>query len=413
MRIAFLTTRLVETPRSGGEICTWRLLEALRGAGHAVLSLGRAEPRVRVGDGDEAIVLGPLVRPFDELGPGARLAALGSALSTGRACTVQRLLAGGAARRAGLALRGVRRDAFDLLVVDHLQACAWLRDLEGLPPIVLVMHNIESDGYLRRARRVLGNGWRAAAERWVLRREARLLRELELRAFARCAAVACLSSDDARRLHDLMRGLARPPVVEVLPGFPQSAPLPPALPAADGIRRVGLIGTWSWGPNRDALRWMLDEVLPRLPVQVRLVLAGGGLEGLALPPRVQSLGRVADAAALYAAVDVVAVPSLHGSGVQEKAIEATGTGRPVVATPHALRGLGPGLPLHVHAAEDAGHFAQLCATVPLRQEGDGALEAWVAARRQRYGAALTRCLQAGEREPGPRGTVNAPLAGAQ
>jgi len=101
-------------------------------------------------------------------------------------------------------------------------------------------------------------------------------------------------------------------------------------------------------------------------------------------------------------VDVLAVPSLHGSGVQEKAIEAIGTGRPVIASAHALRGLGPLLPPQVHAASDANEFAQLCAQVPLATDippdcaaqAQSALAAWVASRQALYAAALGCCLHA-------------------
>lgn len=395
MRIAFLTSRLFDAPRSGGEIASARLIAALRAAGHELVCLGHADHRLR---DESAIVLGRQQRPFDELGRGAQLAAVGAALLQGHACTVQRTLAGGMQRRAALALDALRGERLDMIVVDHLKTFALLRGQRTLPPLLLAMHNVESDGYLRRARRVTTGGAAGAVFRYVLRREAQCLRALELQALQASAAVACLSADDARRLREILRGAARQPAIEVLPGFPLAIePVRPAPARSDGLRRIGLIGTWTWGPNRDALRWVLNEVLPQLPTHGRLVLAGTGLEGWTLPPRVRSLGRVAEARELYDAVDVVAVPSLHGTGVQEKAIEATASGRPVVATPHALRGLGPALPLHVHAAEGAAHFAGLCATVPLAFDTRAAIEAWAAARCQRYAAALARCLQATQR----------------
>jgi hypothetical protein len=191
-------------------------------------------------------------------------------------------------------------------------------------------------------------------------------------------------------------------LITVLPGFPCAGPLAPAEPAPDGLRRIGLIGTWTWAPNRDALDWMIGAVLPRLPAHCRLVLAGAGLDGIPLPPGVQSLGRVDHPGRLYAVADLLAIPSLHGSGVQEKAIEAIGTGRPVVASTHALRGLGPQLPPFVHEAGDASRFARLCAEVPLpaaddavaRADNHHALAAWVASRQALYTAALERCLSA-------------------
>ena len=408
MRIAFLTTRLFETPSSGGEICSARLADALRTAGHELVGLGRADHPAHTG---QEIVLGPLGRPFDDLGRAEQLATLSASWLSGRACTVQRLVAGRAAHRAAQGLSQLQRDGLDLIVVDHLQSFALLRGLDELPPLMLVMHNVESAGYLERARRIDAHGPAGLLQRHVLRRESHRLRVLERLALDASAAVACLSEDDASHLRALIRGRSRAPAVEVLPGYP-ATPLAPPRPAGDGLQRIGLIGTWTWGPNRDALRWMLGEVLPRLPAHCRLVLAGTGLDGWTLPPRCESLGRVADARTLYEAVDLVAVPSLHGSGVQEKAIEATGSGRPVVATPHALRGLGPALPLHVHAAEGAAHFAQLCASVQPALDAGPALDAWASARRHRYAAALSRCLNAARQQAAATRVRPAPLGRA-
>jgi len=397
MKLALLTTRLFDAPRSGGEICTARLVTALQDARCDVRRIGRGPGDANRGD----ITLGPLVQAFDALPWGQRLARVGAALAAGKPCTVHRLAAGGAARRAARALQGPRAAGVDAVVVDHLQAQAWLGHCNRRLPQLLVMHNLESDGYRQQAHRVTVDGPAALLRRSVLRREAQGLRRLEVEALASAAAVACLSHDDARRLRDLLPRGARVPI-EVLPGFPANEPLPPPLPAPEGQRRIGLIGTWTWGPNRDALRWMLEQVLPRLPADCRLVLAGTGLDRLALPPRVQNLGRVEHAGPFYAAVDLIAVPSLHGSGVQEKAIEAIGTGRPVVASAHALRGLGPLLPPQVHAADSADAFARLCALAPLATAGpsdasaqaQAALAQWASARRAAYSAAIARCLQA-------------------
>jgi Glycosyl transferases group 1 len=395
MKLALLTTRLFDAPRSGGELCTARLAAALREGQHELLRIGRGPLAAGAGE----LSLGPLVPAFNELPWARRLASVGAALAAGAPITVHRLAAGGAARRLASAIEGHFGEGLDGMVVDHLQTQTWLHGCTRALPRLLVMHNLESDGYLHQARRVRLDGPAALLRRFVLRRESQGLRRLEVQALAQATAVACLSEDDALRLRALRPGGTNVPI-EVLPGFPSAGPLPPPPPAADGRRRIGLIGTWTWGPNRDALRWMVEQVLPRLPPHCRLLVAGTGLDTMALPPRVHKLGRVASAAQFHAEVDLLAVPSLHGSGVQEKAIEAIGTGRPVVASVHALRGLGPLLPPQVHAASDADGFAQLCAQVPLGPDGfvDGrapaheALVRWVASRQALYAAALARCL---------------------
>jgi glycosyltransferase involved in cell wall biosynthesis len=417
--VRVLTTRLFTAPAGGGERCTARLLAALVGQGCRVDVIGRGEGApllsrdgwggavADVADGPEprSHSLGPLTeadRPFAEWPRWRRAAHVAAALCRGRSSTMLRLQGPGHAARSGTADR--LRPA-DVVVVDHLQAWAWAPShARGVAP-VLVMHNLESDGYAEQAA-VDPHPLRRA----FLAREARLLSGIEQAAFARAAAIACLSEGDAEVLR--ARAAAHGTPVEVLPGYPQDVawvggPRGCEVPG----RRIGLVGTWSWGPNRRALDWLLDEVVPRLPRACRVQVAGGGIApgtpGHATAP-VEVLGRIGDIAAFYAGLDVIAVPAVGGSGVQEKAIEAIATGLPVVATGHALRGLGPDLPGHVHRADSGADFARLCATVPAPEPIQAAAQiaAWRMRREGAYRAALARCIDAA-RGGAPRGTAAA------
>lgn len=386
MRVTLLTTRLFDSPASGGELCTARLLAALRAAGHKVRVIGR-------GRAPGAVSLGSLVPAFDSLGAARRAASLARAWAGGQASTVQRLLADGAGRRAAEALLGARMDA---LVVDHLQAWAWVRPVHAqLPSPLLVLHNLEAAGYAEQAAAATGLRQR------VLRREARLLAALEAEALHHAAAVAALSEDDlaALPLSD------RPQPRLLLPGHPPiDAGTTGWAPRSGRGLQVGLLGTWTWAPNRVALAWMLAQVLPRLPDHARLVLAGTGLDRLpvALPAaqqaRLRVLGRIDDVADFYRQVDVVALPSLEGSGVQEKAIEAIARAAAVVATGHALRGLGadlPGLLGHVQVADDAARFAAACAAaLPSTPVQRLAVQHWARRRAALYAEHLQRGLAA-------------------
>ncbi len=390
MKLLVLTTRLFGQPRSGGEICTARLLCGLRDAGHELVLAGRGDAGAAAHWAHEVISLGDPEPPFDEQPLLRRLCTVTSALVAGEPVTVFRQ--GGRLLRARVA---ARLQACDAVVVDHLQAWPWLGRRHD-KPLMLLNHNVESDDYLRRSRATV------SATRFVMRREARGLRELELEALQQAAVVACLSEADAQRLEALaaQAGLRSRAQVLVLRGYPLArvAMTPP--PRRGERPAIGLIGTWTWAPNRQALRWLLDRVWPALASRARLVLAGSGLEGLSLPPGTQVLGRVAEARSLYAAVDVIAIPSLSGSGVQEKAIEAIATGRPVVATPHALRGLGEGLPPNVLAASEPAAFAQACLSAArpigdpsVQEQGAAAVSAWSAGRRVGYADDLYRCLR--------------------
>ncbi len=395
MKTTFVTTQLFDAPRNGGEMCSARLIGELLQAGHEIRVIGRgAAPGSWLSTLRHESV-GAAVQPFDAMPRSRRLASLLAALASGQASTVQRLSAGGVPAQVQALLAAA--PAPDLLVVDHLQPYAWLaRAPARQAPMLLVMHNLESDGYAERAQHAAEAGQHLAAA--VFRREFRLLRRLEVAALRHAAAVACLSESDASALRELAEQCGARAPVRVLPGYPLSTPQPAPVPAAPG-RRIGMLGTWTWGPNQAALRWMLDHVLPRLPQHCTLVLAGSGLAQQDLPPRVRSLGRVDDTRSFYDSVDVVAIPSLGGSGVHEKAIEAIASSRPVVATTHALRGLGPGLPPQVHTADRPGAFARLCTSVPTGPGSALAVQAWATLRVELYREALAQCLRAARRAP--------------
>jgi hypothetical protein len=415
MKIVVLTTRLTDLPRSGGDICTFRLVQELQRSGHQLTVVGRGKAFANEAEGIASISVGPLVPPFAEWSWRRRLRSLLGDFIGGRASTVSRLFEDGAGPRVESELRLQLKSGFDVLVIDHLQAFAWIRPLLGsLPPPLLVMHNLESEGYLDRA---AGSGG-AQPGNWLsrafFRREARLLARLEQQALCAAAAVACLSESDASLLRKRLAAQGAAVPVEVLPGFPlgwpgntaHSAPplsfeaqgearVPERLVVGSDVkRRIGMIGTWTWGPNRQALHWMLSRVLPKLPRSCGLVLAGTGLESIAIPTGIEVLGRVRDAQTFYAGIDLVAIPSLQGSGVQEKAIEAIGSGRLVVGTSHALRGLTPPTPLTVHVCDEPKAFARACAEteLPPSEAAAASVASWVAHRQTLYRAALDRCV---------------------
>jgi len=419
MHILVITTQLFGEPGNGGQLCTARLLHGLLAAGHELTVLGRGPQPRASRSGLRYVSLGPAVGAFDALPRAAQVLSLAGAWITQRASTVHRLSQDGAPQQLARLLGQGGLAPADACVIDHLQPWAWwanaARSLRTtLPAPLLVMHNLESDGYVARAQAAAETGQRLS--QLVYAREARLLRHLETQALRACAAVACLSAQDALRLRGLAAAAGASPPVLVLPGYPRlDSPVSAGMQLAGTHRpgtrapgpiRIGLVGTWTWGPNRQALDWMLNAVLPHLPAGVELLLAGDGLQALHLPlvqhssaaaaAAVHVLGRVADLDRFYGDVDVLALPSLSGSGAHEKSIEAIHRAPRVVATLHALRGLGSALPAHIQVADDPLDFARLCAR-PLAsapERDDAVVLRWSQRRQRQYQQALVQCLQA-------------------
>jgi glycosyltransferase involved in cell wall biosynthesis len=211
------------------------------------------------------------------------------------------------ARTAKQAPRGVR------VIADGPVVAGALLRLVNVREVVYLAHNLES-------------GFRVAARGGDLRQFERHL----LRSFAECwmpthadvAAAVALGGERVRARYV-------PNVVDV-------ERIAPAAPA--GRERLLFVADFTYEPNREALRFLADEILPlvwqRRP-GVSVLAVGRGLSDPPPDARIEAPGFVEDLAAAYAAADVVVVPLLHGGGSPLKFIEGMAYGLPVLATRHA------------------------------------------------------------------------------
>ncbi|HEX7341829.1 MAG TPA: glycosyltransferase [Rhodanobacteraceae bacterium] len=131
----------------------------------------------------------------------------------------------------------------------------------------------------------------------------------------------------------------------------------------DGRHDLVFIGGYNHPPNADALRWMVQDILPRirqqLPDMALHVLgdvpaeARRSLEG----PGVTLHGRVADLAPWMNRCLISVAPLRYGAGVKGKVNMAMSHGLPVVATPIAAEGMHLVDGTDVLVAADADDFA--------------------------------------------------------
>lgn len=199
---------------------------------------------------------------------------------------------------------------------------------------------------------------RRSAERALTRGEVRAWARLQLRVARDVRAVVVCSEQDRARL-----GAGNTVVV------PNGVDLP-AAPV--GRATVGapptlcLHGSLTYGPNVDAARVLVRDVLPRVreaepDVEVRLV--GGTDERVARLgslPGVVVTGAVPDITDELARVDVVTVPLRQGAGTRIKVLEALAHRLPVVATSIAVEGLDVVHGEHLLVADEPDAFASAC-----------------------------------------------------
>jgi polysaccharide biosynthesis protein PslH len=217
--------------------------------------------------------------------------------------------------------------------------------------LVYLAHNLESGGF------------RGESAHAVLERFERNV----LRTYSQCWMATRADERGARALAgDRISTLYVPNVVDV-------ARIVPITPSRTG--RLLFVGDFTYEPNREALRFLSDAVLPlaweRLP-DLRLTAVGRGLPERAWDARIETPGFVERLQDAYAAADVVVVPLLRGGGSPLKFVEALAYGLPVVATRHAAGLLEDGVPgRDFLAAEGAAELAAAIETL-LRDDAQAA-----------------------------------------
>lgn len=264
------------------------------------------------------------------------------------------------------------------IVADGLSAAASLLGVMRRRPVVYCAQNLES-GF--RGELGAGGGGGAGLERF----ERRLL------------GLACEAWVPSPREVDLAHDLVPAAHVVHVPNVVDVARIATVAPRR-GERRLLFAADHTYPPNRDALGWLLDEIMPavwaREPEAI-LTLTGRGLpEGTGADERrVEARGFVDDLPAVYAASDAVLVPLRQGGGSPLKFIEALACSLPVVATPKAAAGLELDAGVHFLEGEDAATIADAVVTA-LGPAGDTIGRAGREAAERRYSiGALTEILR--------------------
>jgi glycosyltransferase involved in cell wall biosynthesis len=362
-RILFLTTVLPGALASGGEIVTSRFIQALRRLTYEVTVLGYCRRGYTPIRGEKLVK----VRPIEtQRAPAHVLYWTFAAFPKGRALSVQKYI--GRAYRARL-FRELQATQWDAVVVDHAQMAWTLPYLSG-QNCIHICHNNEASLYELRATSSSG------LSRWVLLREAAIMRNLESALARSCVAVWTITSDDAQYFRSL--GACRTTFLPV-PGLALSGELCARPSTVD----VVLLGTWTWAPNRAGLDWFCQKILPLLPSSMKIAIGGSGADDLRnLYPNVHIVGRVQNGPEFLASARCIAIPSTQGAGIEIKTLNAIALGRPVVATTLALRGID-NPPQRLHVANNAGDFARALidlANKPLGTENDS----WAFDRETRF-----------------------------
>jgi len=262
----------------------------------------------------------------------------------------------------------VRSGQFDVAHVEHLRAAHFDRALDPLPRLIDAVDCITE---LRRQMTIRRDGAKATG-RMLSLLEWRKLRRYEPKAYKSYRAIAVTTEHDARALMALDPLL---PPIEIVANGVDSTYFSPGneAPEADGLV---FSGKMSYSANDDAAFYLITTILPRLRLArpgVRLTIVGSGptpalQRAAARAGGVEVTGYVDDIRPYLRRAVAALCPMRIGVGIQNKALEAMSTGRPVVCSSIAARALSAALPPAVWVADAPDAFANACLTLLSKPE---------------------------------------------
>lgn len=192
-----------------------------------------------------------------------------------------------------------------------------------------------------------------------LRLQAHAIKSAEIKAM-NGADLVCTLSQVEKEMLDQEPNLKRPIAI-----MPYMIDLPEQGGGVSSDRRdILFLGSYGHSPNKDAAKWLVEEIWPRIRSQLtdaRLVLAGANPtpEVLALAAGdIIVPGRVEDLGPLFASARVFVAPLRYGAGVKGKIYSAFGYGVPVVTTSIGAEGMGLIQDAHALIADDAETIAE-------------------------------------------------------
>jgi glycosyltransferase involved in cell wall biosynthesis len=200
--------------------------------------------------------------------------------------------------------------------------------------VVLVEHNVE---YARLKAQV--------AE--LSEEQYRNLRAIEIDLCNRSDAVVCVSDNDRQRL---LRDGVKPELLHTIPhGYdpelyklPAKESLRAELGLPDNAVLVAFHGTFSYPPNRDALRVFAEILLPQLASSshpFHVIAIGRNPPANSPHPNIHFTGSVDYVGPWLKGCDLAVIPLREGGGTRMKIIDCFAAGLPVVSTSKGIEGI--------------------------------------------------------------------------
>jgi glycosyltransferase involved in cell wall biosynthesis len=346
MRILLLTPRLPWPPIDGGRIAMSRLAQGLVSGG-ADIEIVSLNPRKHRG----VVAQMPVPIEVIDIETSRLIAPALDALGRGIPFIVSRFISSGFRKALIATLQRFQPDIVQIespFLIPYIDAIR----TKSSARVALRSLNVEF-----RIWEGLARNERNSLRRLAFRRVASSLRKYEVKHLNTPDALIPISQADADDFRDL--GSTRP--IHVVPCGVERNDRPLVAPEPGS---VGFIGSLDFRPNQEAVRWIIDELWPRVSEQApraRLSIAGSGapvwLTSIAGGQNIDFLGDVSDAQAFVERMSIMIAPLFSGGGMRIKVLEAMALAKPVVATTLGAGGIVVENGRDILIADDADPFA--------------------------------------------------------
>lgn len=247
--------------------------------------------------------------------------------------------------------RLLKEERFDLVHLDMLPLGVFLDEIDV--PVVLNEHNVESALLKRRVESTsnyLSSSYYAEQQRRLERFEAQVVSRVD-------HVLACSNEDRA-----LLRAMAPDQRISVVPNGVDTGLFRSSLMHREEPCRMVFVGGMNWFPNRDAIRWFDQQVMPELVKQesrILLDVVGKPDDGMRIQhvQHVSMHGFVDDTRPYLEKSAVVIVPIRVGGGTRLKVLEAMSMGKALVSTTVGVEGIQVEHRKHVLIADTPEEFA--------------------------------------------------------
>lgn len=231
----------------------------------------------------------------------------------------------------------LKRGQYQCIVIDHLNGYGLIRGLNVEIPIIYIAHNLET-AVLRHECARLGP---FSARKLMLFLEIWKMERIESELLNRAAKVVAIGLADV----PLIASMAPAAKVVVWPELPIAKAVTWRYSAS---KRLLFVGSAKYFPNRDAIEWLIWDLMPKIAMinpDVVLHIAGTSAAEFGakvVGENVRLEGFVSDAALahLHLTCDLFICPVILGAGIKIKVLEAGSYGLPVIATRISLEGIG-------------------------------------------------------------------------